>query len=153
MKILTPVMEKTRDHLPPCLRGPECSQNTIRGQGDYESQSLGLLAPKSPTRADSYSLGWEQWPRADAGKVVLVVDESRRGEIISLTWAVIIATSTSLWCWRKMNDGPSVVLCAPSSFILGTLALSDHLQDRAAGPKTEAGRWCNRLPVELSVVF
>ena len=146
--------------------GKDQRSSTSLSQGlwmltEHHQGTRGLWKPvsgparaRSPTHAASYSLGWEQWPRADAAKVLLVVDESRRGEIISLTWATIIATPASLWhTWRQMSDGPSVVLCAPSSLILGTPALSDHLHGRAAHPKTTAGRWRNRLPVQLSVIF
>ena len=120
MKILTPVTEKTEIiYLP--VSGALNAHRTPSGTRGLWKPVSGPARARSPTHAASYSLGWEQRPRADAAKVLLVVDESSRGEIISLTWATIIATPASLWhTWRQMSDGPSVVLCAPSSLILGT---------------------------------
>ena len=40
-KVLTPVTEKTRDHLPPRLRGSECTQTTTRGQRGLQKLGSG----------------------------------------------------------------------------------------------------------------
>lgn len=108
-EFLVSITEKTRDFLASCLSISECSQNVIRDQGDCESQCLETDTAVLPVPADSYSLCWEQWPWADSGNVVLVVDEGRWGDTFSLQ-SVIIASLTWLWqTLSQMSNDTSVV--------------------------------------------
>lgn len=152
-KVLTPVTERPEIVCLPVSGALNAHRPPPGDKGGYESRAPGLLAPVPPAHADSHPVGWGQRPRADTGKAVLVVDESRRGEIVALTRAELTATPTSLWhSWPQRSDGPPWSVCSIQRHPVRP-ALSDNLQDRATGPKTGAGRCRGRPPVQFSAIF